>query len=219
MRVGEHGTKIKSMEQEIVRLKDENSVAYWRPRWQILSAGSGRLNSMVWRRMKISCTIDALHKVAPHAQFKLENVIDIIIRVGRKDPNGKFPRSIIILFAMRRHRDFIWKSARNNGYLRGNNLRISEPLSPEDQAMRDQLWSLVQKARLEGKKASFRGQFAFVEGRRINLHGTFADDSRGRGRQPRWFMILYCFFSRRRFLYNFLTFIGLSYYLCVFLLS
>ncbi|KAL1250572.1 hypothetical protein QQF64_018368 [Cirrhinus molitorella] len=43
-----------------------------------------------------------------------------------------------------------------------------EALSPEDRVAREKLWPLVKKARDEGKKASFRGSFALIDGKRFD---------------------------------------------------
>lgn len=95
LNVGEHGVKINSMEREIARLKDENSTSitkvadsqHYTRRWSLKLHGLKEDDHEDIR----ACTIDALHKVAPHAQFNLEEVVDIIHCVGRKAPNGKFP--------------------------------------------------------------------------------------------------------------------------------
>ena len=68
---------------------------------------------------------------------------------------------------MRHYRDIIWKMAKGNKFLDEKKLCIKEALIPQDQAAREKLWPLIQKARQEGKKAGFKGPYAFIEGRMI----------------------------------------------------
>ena len=107
-------------------------------------------------------TINILSKVAPQISDKMALAVDIVHRLGTVKKIGS-PRTIIIRFTMRFYRDIIWREAKNSGYLRDNNLRIKEALTPEDAAAREKLWPLVKKARDEGKRASFRGPFAYIE--------------------------------------------------------
>ncbi|XP_028460248.1 uncharacterized protein LOC114572697 [Perca flavescens] len=69
---------------------------------------------------------------------------------------------------MRRFRDAVWKEARGSKFLLDNNLRLTKALSPEEKAAREKLWPLVKKAREKGKKASFRGLFVFINGKKID---------------------------------------------------
>lgn len=105
------------------------------------------------------CVINIFVKVAPVVHEYLEEGIDIAHPVGPKKPDGPH-RSIIILFALRRIRAALRKNAKGCTFLRDNKLRITEALSSEDRSAREKLWSLVRKAREEGKKASFLGPFA-----------------------------------------------------------
>jgi hypothetical protein len=109
-------------------------------------------------------------KVAPGLCEYLEEGVDIVHRVGpRKHDSPQTPhRSIIILFALRRIRDAVWKCAKGCRFLRDNKLRLSEALSPEDRLAREKLWPLVKKAREEGKEASFLGPFALIDGKKID---------------------------------------------------
>ncbi|KAL0199070.1 hypothetical protein M9458_007610, partial [Cirrhinus mrigala] len=52
--------------------------------------------------------------------------------------------------------------AKDNHYLKENGLHIKEDLSSEERAARKKAWPL-------GKKAGFRGGFAFIEGVRISV--------------------------------------------------
>ena len=111
--------------------------------------------------------IEILGKVAPNIRDSLKDGVDIVHRIGQRRQDGS-NRSTIILFAMRRFRDAVWKEARGSKFLLDNNLRLTEALSPEEKAAREKLWPLVKKAREEGKKASFRGLFVFINGKKID---------------------------------------------------
>lgn len=111
--------------------------------------------------------IDTLGKMAPKLRDGLKEGVDIVHRIGQRRQNGS-SRSIIVLFGMRRYRDAVWKEAKGSKFLLDNKLRITEALSPEDKAAREKLWPLVKKAREEGKKASFRGPFALIDGKKID---------------------------------------------------
>lgn len=111
--------------------------------------------------------IDILGKMAPKLREDLKQGIDIVHRVGKLRDDGA-ARSTIVLFALRRLRDAVWKEAKNSQYLQENRLRITEALSPEDRAAREKLWPLIKKARDEGKKASFRGASAVINGKVID---------------------------------------------------
>ncbi|KAJ8003279.1 hypothetical protein DPEC_G00167770 [Dallia pectoralis] len=90
--------------------------------------------------------INILEKVAPRVRDKLKEGVDIVHRIGPRRQDGS-KRSIIILFALRLLRDAVWREAK---------------------AAREKLWPLVKKARDEGKKASFRGPFVFINGKKID---------------------------------------------------
>ncbi|KAL1274402.1 hypothetical protein QQF64_027216 [Cirrhinus molitorella] len=107
--------------------------------------------------------IKILSKVSPKVAHKLPDVVDSVHRLGQKRGDGH-PRVIIIQFAMRLYGDTVWRDAKENHYWKENGLHIKEDLSSEEQAARRKVWSLVKRAREEGKKAGFRGGFAFIEG-------------------------------------------------------
>ncbi len=110
--------------------------------------------------------IKILSKVSPKIAHKLPDVVDSVHRLGKKRGDGR-PRVIIIQFAMRLYRDTVWRDTKDNHYLKENGLHIKEDLSSEERAARKKAWPLVKPAREEGKKAGFRGGFAFNEGVRI----------------------------------------------------
>lgn len=106
-----------------------------------------------------SAVKNILEHVAPDIAGKLNDALDVMHRVWRRDQGGAH-RNIIIRFSTRSFRDLVWKAAKDNPYLRESRLRISEALIPADAAARAKLWPLV-------KKASFSGPFAFIDGQKI----------------------------------------------------
>ncbi len=169
-----HDERLSGMEKEMQTLKTENAslraniaeTEHYSRRWSLKMHGLKETDGEDVRRI----TIDALAKVAPKIQDHLDRVVDVVHRLGRKSspPNANPKRAIVILFSMRIYRDEVWRAARNSKFLLDNNLRISELLSPEDKAAREKLWPRVKKAREEGKRAVFRGSFAYIEGKRID---------------------------------------------------
>lgn len=174
--VNSHDERLSLMEKEMQALKDENATLksniaeaqrYTR-QWSLKLHGLKEKDGENVRRI----TIDALAKVAPDVQDQLDRVVDVVHRLGRKSapPNTIQKRPIVILFSMRRYRDEIWRAAKNSRFLLDNALRISELISPEDKAAREKLWPRVKKAREEGKRAVFRGPYAYIEGKKIDTN-------------------------------------------------
>lgn len=114
-----------------------------------------------------SVVINILSKVVPGISDRMDDAVDIAHRLGPQRKDGSW-RSIIILFALRRFRDIVWQSARGCTFLRDNKLRFTEALCPDDRVAREKLWPLIKKAREDGKKASFRGSFALIDGKRYD---------------------------------------------------
>lgn len=106
--------------------------------------------------------IDVLAYVAPSIHDSLQAGVDIAHHLRPKD-TGK-NRAIIIFFAVPSIWNAVWLAARKCKFLPQINLRITEPLSPEDRVIRNKLWPLIKKAREEGKRASFRSAFALIDG-------------------------------------------------------
>ncbi len=113
-----------------------------------------------------SIVLNILEHVAPDIRGKLSDALDVMHRVGKRNQDDGH-RSIIIRFSTQSHRDIVWKAAKDNTYLKESRLRISEALIPADAAVCAKLWPIVKKAREEGKKASFSGPFAFIDGQKI----------------------------------------------------
>lgn len=174
-----HDERLSAMEKEMRALKTENvslraniaEAQRYSRRWSLKMHGLKETDGEDVRRI----TIDALAKVAPKIQGQLDRVVDVVHRLGRKSSpsNVNSKRAIVILFSMRIYRDEVWRAARNSKFLLDNNLRISELLSPEDKAAREKLWPRVKAAREEGKRAVFRGLFAYIDGKRIDSNEHF----------------------------------------------
>ena len=71
--------------------------------------------------------------MAPQISGEMALAVDIVHRLGTMKRTGS-PRTFIMRFTMQFCRDIIWREAKNSGYLRDNNLRIIEALTPEDAA-------------------------------------------------------------------------------------
>ncbi|ROL50910.1 hypothetical protein DPX16_3544 [Anabarilius grahami] len=109
--------------------------------------------------------INVLGKISLKIAGKLPEVVDSVHRIGKRK-DGNSARSIIIQFSMRHFRDIVWRDASGSKFLEEAHLRLKEDLSPEERAARAKAWPLVQKAREEGKRASFTGAFAYIEGKK-----------------------------------------------------
>lgn len=169
-----HKEKITQLEKNVVELKQENNqlkssvmeASAYRRRWGLRIHGAKENDQHEDTR---NVAIKILAKVVPRIAGKLPDVVDSVHRIGRKQDDGS-PRVIIIQFSMRYYRDIMWREAKGALFLEENHMRIKEDLSPEERAAREKTWPLV-KARDEGKRASFRGAFAFIEGKRVDING------------------------------------------------
>nr|XP_055039773.1 uncharacterized protein LOC129427366 [Misgurnus anguillicaudatus]XP_055039774.1 uncharacterized protein LOC129427366 [Misgurnus anguillicaudatus] len=169
--VATHKESLKVMATEIQELKSANKTMKaeigeckrytWK--WTLKLHGVREKDGEDARRV----VIEILSNVVPGISDDLEGAVDVAHRLGPKRGDGS-NRSIIILFALRRFRDTVWQAARGCKFLLDKKLRLTEALSPEDRIAREKLWPLVKKARDEGKKASFRGSFALIDGKRFN---------------------------------------------------
>ncbi|KAL1279272.1 hypothetical protein QQF64_025945 [Cirrhinus molitorella] len=105
-------------------------------------------------------------EIAPHLVQKLEDIVDTVHRIGKKEP-GK-SRQLIVQFTMRKYRDEFWKSTKNSSVCRDRGFRLTEDLTKEDRLARAALWPLIDQAHQAGKKAFYRGPFGYIEGKRID---------------------------------------------------
>ncbi|KAL0194803.1 hypothetical protein M9458_008375, partial [Cirrhinus mrigala] len=99
--------------------------------------------------------INILGNVVPGISERMEEAVDIARILARHAEKGWYVQI------------YNYPSARDCKFLRDNKLRFTEALSPEDRVAGEKLWPLVKKARDEGKKASFHGSFALIDGKRF----------------------------------------------------
>ncbi|CAM4427957.1 unnamed protein product [Leuciscus chuanchicus] len=101
--------------------------------------------------------IDIFLQVSPGLADVLQSSIDVAHRLGPKLGNAR-PRTIIVQFLSRSHRDRIWADARSSEVLKQKKIRISEDLTQRTKEARNKLWPLLEKARKEGRRADFCGR-------------------------------------------------------------
>lgn len=167
-----HAVKIVQLEKEIKELRVENvslkesfdEMQRYSRRWNLKLQGVPERDGEDARGV----TIDILKKMVPSIQNKLDDVVDVVRRLGLRRSDGA-PRNIIMRFTMRTYRDMVWRAAKDSRYLKENKLRIKEALIKQDVEARAKLWPLVKKAREEGKKVSWKGPHAFVAGKKLEL--------------------------------------------------
>ncbi|KAJ7997822.1 hypothetical protein DPEC_G00216120 [Dallia pectoralis] len=112
---------------------------------------------------------DIIHlfaKIAPDIDMRqLEDAVDIVHRIGRKEDNKN--RHVVILFARRLVREEIWRRSKDSPVCKERGVRFTEMLPLEDREARKNLWPQIEQARREGKRAYYRGPHGYIEGRRI----------------------------------------------------
>ncbi|ROL44884.1 hypothetical protein DPX16_21251 [Anabarilius grahami] len=77
--------------------------------------------------------IELLSSVAPHLAKKLEDVVDSVHWIGKKE-SGRH-RQMIVQFAMRQYRDEFWKITKNSQRCTERGIRFTEDLSAEDEVL------------------------------------------------------------------------------------
>jgi len=171
--VKRHDVKIVQLEKENRDLRAENlclkenvdEMQRYSRRWNLKLQGVPEREGEDAR----SVTIDILRKMIPSIQNKLDDVIDVVHRLGQRRSDGA-PRNIIMRFTMRTYRDMVWRAAKDSRFLKENKLRIKEALIKQDVDARAKLWPLVVKAREDGKKVSWKGPHAFVGGKKLEIN-------------------------------------------------
>ncbi|XP_070410757.1 uncharacterized protein [Nothobranchius furzeri] len=112
--------------------------------------------------------IKVCRTVLPEEQVKFPDVVDTVHRIGpKKSNNNNQPRGVIIQFTSRIYCDDVWRAAKKSAFLKNNNLKLAEDLSPDDRARRNKLWPAVEATRKANKLAFFVAGRAFVEGKEI----------------------------------------------------
>lgn len=107
-----------------------------------------------------------LGHIAPDDGNRMGFLIDTVHRIGRPR-EGKSARPVIIQFTMRTFRQKIWKESLSVQVMKERKLRFAEDLTYREKQCRKKLWPLVEKARKEGKKTSWRGPDVIIDGRRM----------------------------------------------------
>lgn len=157
---------MKKEEEEVVHLKVRvTELENYSRRWNLKLYGIPESIADV----KIE-TIQICQAILPQDQNKLAEAIDIVHRLGKRQPGVTKPRGVILRFLSRSYRDAVWAAAKNNSFLREKGLRFAEDLPQAVKEIRAKLWPAIQKARSEGKSAYFVGARAFIAGVELRLH-------------------------------------------------
>lgn len=176
--IEEVSVKVSSLQNRVESLEKENGVlrdkceeldAYKR-RWNLRVSGIQEQRGEDVRKI----LIDLFGAVSPEIADQLVYALDIAHRLGPRSEGARASRRIIVQFLSRNVRDKIWRDARTATILKERKIRIFEDLTQSSKDARNKLWPLVERARKEGKRAGFRGPFAYIDGKRIS-----ADDQKG----------------------------------------
>ncbi len=169
--VEEMTSKVNSLQNRVESLEKENCVlrvtcdeldAYKR-RWNLRVSGIQEQRGEDVRKI----LIDLFSKVSPEIADQLLYTLDVAHRLGPRAEGARFNRRIIVQFLSRNVRDQIWRDARTAAVLKERKIRIFEDLTQSTKDSRNKLWPLVERARKEGKRAGFKGPFAYIDGKRI----------------------------------------------------
>ncbi|KAG1934307.1 hypothetical protein F2P79_019917 [Pimephales promelas] len=132
---------VKKEEEEVVHLKVRvTELENYSRRWNLKLFGIPE--SIV--DVKIE-SIQICQAILPQDQNKVAEAIDIVHRLGKRQPGVSKPRGVILRFLSRTYRDAAVKE------------------------IRAKLWPAIQKARSEGKSAYFVGARAFIGGVELRL--------------------------------------------------
>lgn len=102
-----------------------------------------------------------LSKIAPGVSWNIDDMVDTVHRVGKKDHNRT--RQVIIQFVKQECRNEIWKLSKDCDVCKQAGIRFAEDLAKEDKATREKLWPKIKEARDQKKRAYFRGPYGFIE--------------------------------------------------------
>lgn len=113
--------------------------------------------------------IPLLQKLVPEMAAKMDQAVDVVHRLGKKEDNRN--RQVIILFSLRHVKEEVWRRTKRSPICQAEGISFAEMMPREDLESRQRLWPLVDQARKAGKKAYFRGQHAYIEGVRVKDNG------------------------------------------------
>lgn len=167
--VQECKSKVSKLEEKVTKLEKENATLRERAgdqerysrRWNLRIKGmKEKMNENTREEV-----IVLLQKIAPTWAQKMDEMVDTVHRVGKREE--KRTRQVIIQFVMRQHRDGIWRLTKESEVCKEAGIRFAEDLTAADKQAREALWPQIQEARRAGKKAYFRGPIGFINGQRI----------------------------------------------------
>ncbi len=164
-----HKQKAAELELELSDLKTENKelrsrvgeLDRYKRRWNLRIKGLPEKQNENTREEVITL----LSKIAPGVPWEMEEAVDTVHRIGRKE--GNRTRQIIMQFSKRIYREQIWALSKGSSVCKEAGCHFAEDLNKEDKEARQVLWPRIKQARAEGKAAYFRGPFAFIEGKQI----------------------------------------------------
>ncbi len=166
--VEEMTSKVNSLQNRVESLEKENCVLHetcdeldaYKRRWNLRVSGIQEQRGEDVRKI----LIDLFSKVSPEIADQLLYTLDVGHRLGPRAEGVRFNCRIIVQFLSRNVRDQIWRDARTAAVLKERKIRIFEDLTQSTKDARNKLWPLVERARKEGKRAGFKGPFAYFDG-------------------------------------------------------
>lgn len=109
--------------------------------------------------------INLLKKITLHWAQKMDDIVDTVHQVGRKEE--KRTCQIIVQFVKHQQRDGFWRMTKESEMCKQAGVQFSEDLNTADKQAREALWLKIQDARKAGDKAYFHGPFGFISSKRI----------------------------------------------------
>ncbi|KAJ8004790.1 hypothetical protein DPEC_G00126010 [Dallia pectoralis] len=108
---------------------------------------------------------DLLVKISPSWSSSINQIVDSVHRIGRRE--GNITRHVIIQFTQRWHRDALWRMTKDHAICRELRISFIEDLCKADRETRAALWPKIKEARDAGKRAFFRGGAGYINGQRV----------------------------------------------------
>lgn len=163
---------VDKLKKQVVTLQKENADlhesclehARYKRRWSL------RLNGIPEREGENTQeeVIKILTKVVPLPTEHLQNMVDVVHRLGQKVRADR-PRQIILQFSMRTVRDQVWRLSKNAKICNEMKVRFREDFCKEDREAHACLWLKVEEARKRGLKAYLRDGHAVIDSRRVTV--------------------------------------------------
>ncbi|XP_016330220.1 cytoplasmic dynein 2 heavy chain 1-like [Sinocyclocheilus anshuiensis] len=151
-----HKQKAAELELELSDLKKENKelrsrvgeLDRYKRRWNLRIKGLPEKQNENTREEVITL----LSTIAPGVPWEMEEALDMVHRIGRKE--GNRTRQIIMQFSKRIYREQIWALSKGSSVCKEAGCHFAEDLNKEDREARQVLWPRIKQARAEGKAAS-----------------------------------------------------------------